>query len=217
MADLQHPAAPFGECSEHFGAFQILGDRLLDQHVNTAVDQASCDLEMLRCGYGHAGRRDATVEAAVVGCRFGAEVVRYRPGPCLVDVDDRNQPGGGIGRILPCMKAPEIPCPHDGYGNRFCHFLAILSRGDVSTTPVFNKAPGTKKIVHARMLRCGIAIYHLARRQPDMIERLLKFQAGPGAVHGLRRTDCNRKATLRRGSNHEASGLFSPGRALSSS
>lgn len=127
MADLQHPPAPLCESGEGPGAFEIVGERLFNQHVNAGVDQLPSHLEMLRRGHCDTRPRDTADQGAGITGRFGAEFVRHCPGPRLVDIDDGDQFGSRIGCILLCVEASEVPRPNDGDRNGLCHIFRHLN------------------------------------------------------------------------------------------
>ena len=121
MANLQNSSPLLGKVREDAGALHSVGDRLLDEHVDTGFEQRACDCKMLRCGYRDAHGVYAPRKATMVESGLNAKLGRHRPGPCLIVVDDCDQVGARVCCVLFCVKPPEITSSHNGNADEICH------------------------------------------------------------------------------------------------
>ena len=124
MADLEHPIARLGEFGERIRARNAVGDRLLDENVEPALDQLPRDVVMQRCRHGDADRIHPADQAAIVGCRFGAELRGDGVGARRVAIDHGDELGPRIAGIMVGMEAAEIAGPHHRGANSLCHVNA---------------------------------------------------------------------------------------------
>jgi hypothetical protein len=145
VADLQHPPAAHRQLDELLRLLERRGERLLDQHVDAALQEVARHRVVVLRRDGDARAVDAAEQLAVVGERLHAEGRRDLAGARLVDVGDPDQLGAALRAVLLGVEAPEVSHADDG-GSDGAH--GSTSPGATATTAI--PAASASAIISAR-------------------------------------------------------------------